>query len=130
MRIMFACTSDHASVEQSGKLNVSGIFDRINATGFPTQVPKLCLVFRLLFDYDDNDKENSLEFSLEDADGQKLMEASAQIKHDRVLPGAFATANQIFEMNNMIIAHEGRYKFVFIADGERAFEVPFDVARA
>lgn len=128
MKVMFACVADHAWVDPSGKLNVSGIFDRIASAGFPVQHPKMFLVFRLMMEYEDNDKPHKISFDLTDEDGQSMFNATAEVQAEqRVLPGEFATTNQIVELNNLVITHRGRYQFVFSSDGEEAFRVPFRV---
>ena len=130
MKVMFACLCDHAAADSQGKLSVNGIFDRINAPGFPTRHGKMFLVFRLMFEYEDNDKAHSFTFSLVDADNRKYLEAEADLQHPRVLPGQFLTFNQIVELNDVVIAKPGRYTFVLEADGQEAFRVPFDAGKA
>lgn len=83
MKVMFACVADQAWVDQSGKLSVSGIFDRITASAFPAHHGKMFLVFRLMLEYEDNDKPHSITFSLTDADGQSMFRANADVKAEK-----------------------------------------------
>lgn len=130
MRLMFACLADHADVNQQGKLNISGIFDRINAAAFPTRQPRMFLVFRLMNDFDDNRKKHSLSIVLRDADHREAAKLQADIETPYVPPGAFASHNQIIQMNDVVFAQPGRYVFALTVDKEPEIEVPFDVAQA
>jgi hypothetical protein len=130
MKVLFACVCDYANADSSGKLSVNGIFDRIIASSLPAGVPRMNLVFRLAFEYEDNDKQNQISFALIDADGRPHLEAQGAIDHARVLPGAFLTLNHIVEFEQTVLAEAGRYTFVLKADGVEAFRVPFDVVLA
>ena len=127
MRVMFACLCDYASTDEHGKLSACGIFDRIAQRRFPARLARMFFVLRLAFDYDDNDKKNELVVELIDADGQPHSAQSYRIEHDRVLPGAFNTLNIVLELTDTTLAQPGRYIWVLKTDGEKSFEVPFDV---
>lgn len=129
MKVLFACICDHASAEQNGKLSVHGIFDRIHAKDFPARHPRMYLAYRLLFDYEDNDKQNRLDIALLDQDGRPLLDAKGELRHGKVAPGGFQTFNQIIEFNDLVLANPGRYTFVLKADGQEAFSVPFEVVK-
>lgn len=127
MKVLFACVCDHAIVDQIGKLSVSGIFDRIQAANFPARHQKMYLVSRLLFEHEDNNLQHRVSIALLDADNQALLQAEFQLEHSRILPGEFATMNQIIEMNDLVIMHAGRYKFVLSWSDVDRFEVPMAV---
>lgn len=128
MRLMFACLADHADVSQQGKLNIIGIFDRINALQFPAQQRSMFLVFRLMTDFDDNRKKHSLHIVLRDADHKEAAKIQAEMETAYVQPGAFASHNQIIQLNDVIFTKPGRYVFALTVDSEPEISVPFDVA--
>ena len=127
MKVMFGCVCDHASVDQGGKLNINGVFDRIGTSRFPATHPRMVLVFRLLLEYEDNDRPHELTCRLEDADGQELLKAEAAVEHPRVEPGDFRTLNQIVQMENIGFQKPGRYRFLFTLGRAAVYEVPFEV---
>lgn len=127
MKVLFACLADHAEASQSGKLNIMGVFDNIQARRFPAAHPQMFLVFRLLADFDDYSKPHRVTVKLIDQDGKVLAELQAQAGlSERVPPGQFVTLNQIIKLNNVIFPKAGRFDFVVTADGEET-RVPFEV---
>jgi len=127
MKVLFACVCDHATADASGKLAVTGIFDKIMSPMFPARHQKMFLVFRLCLEYEDNEKKNQLAINLYDADRRSLLTLEAEIEHQRNLPGDFTTLNQLIELNDLVLANPGRYTFVLKADGVVAAEVPLAV---
>ena len=46
MEVDLALLADAATIDGSGKLNILGIFDRLQTSAFPTRHPRLSLVLR------------------------------------------------------------------------------------
>lgn len=129
MKVMFACLADYASADQQGgKLNVMGVFDRINTTAFPARHQKMYLVLRLMFEYEDSGRPHTVEFALRDADHKVHLGAQGEIPAaPEVRPGDFTTINQIVELVDLVFTHPGRYHFAVIADGVEVVQIPFDM---
>jgi hypothetical protein len=125
MKIQFACLADQANVDTRGKLNITGVFDRISAPSFPVQQHTMFLVIRLLLEFSDNEKVNRIQVVLRDEDNKIYWRADGQIQHGDVSPGSFASANQILELRGIMFDVAGRYEFVLTADDEPPVVVPF-----
>jgi hypothetical protein len=104
--------ADEANVSQEGKLNLMGIFDRISASEFPVVHPKLVFAFRVEAEFADSGRSFPVAITMEDEDGQVLFDAEGQIGAPHVLPGEFATANQLFTMVGVQFPTPGLYRFV------------------
>lgn len=128
MKILFACLADHASADQFGnKLSVGGIFDHIVARQFPAMHMRMYLVFRLLLEHEDNEKQHNVTIALRDADHREYQRLEAQVQTGSVAPGDFLTLNQIIELNGVTFARPGRYHFGLTPDKEAEVRVPFSV---
>jgi hypothetical protein len=112
VRIPMAVLADEANVSQEGKLNLLGVFDRISAAEFPVVHPKLVFVFRVEADFGDSGRAFDVSVTLEDDDGNTLFDAEGQIVAPHVLPGEFATSNQLFALVGVQFPHPGMYRFV------------------
>lgn len=130
MRVMFACVADFADVNQQGKLNIQGVFDRINAPAFPARHSTMFLVFRLKAEFEDSQKPHKLKIVLHDADNRESLRMEGDMQTPYVPPGAFVSHNQIVRLNDIAFAAPGRYVFAVQVDDEGPFEVPFDVEQA
>lgn len=128
MKIQFACLADQANVDTRGKLNVTGVFDRILAPSFPVQQHSMFLVIRMQLEFSDNQKVNQIHVVLRDEDNKVYWRADGQVQHGDVLPGSFMSANQILELRGVVFDVAGRYEFVLTADDEPPVLVPFIVA--
>ena len=128
MKVMFACLADHAQADQQGKLNIMGVFDRIQAGRFPARHPQMFLVFRLLLDADDNAKPHRLTIVLRDADHREAAKFEADLAMHTIEAGEFVTINQMIRLADVTFIKPGRYVFAIRADQEEEVTVPFDVA--
>lgn len=127
MKVLFACLADYAKADRQGKLDITGVFDRIQTKGFPARVAQMFLVFRLLFEFDDHGKPHRAAMLLVDQDGKEHAKLKGEFGTiERVPPGRFAAVNQIFQINDIIFPKAGRFKFVIRADDEEV-DVPFEV---
>lgn len=124
-----AVLADEANVSQEGKLNLMGIFDRIGAAEFPVVHPRLVFAFRVEAEFADSGRAYPVAVSMEDADGQTLFDAEGQIVAPHVLPGEFATANQLFQMVGVQFPSPGLYRFVVRLGELEPHFTPFLVAQ-
>jgi hypothetical protein len=124
MKIALAAVADSANVDTNGKLNILGAFDTIRARKFPCRHPSLVLAFRVLGEYEDQQKSHRLTVTLLDADSKVLFQAEAEIKVGEVPPGQFGHNNQILTFRDAIFPKPGRYRFRLAAEGSPD---PFDV---
>jgi hypothetical protein len=127
MRVVFACLADHADVSQSGKLNISGIFDRIRTSAFPARQATMFFVIRLMAGFEDNHTKHSMTIVLRDADHNESAKLTAEMETPYVPPGGFVGHNQIIRLNDVVFAAAGRYTFAVKVDSEPEIEIPFEV---
>ena len=123
-----AVLADEANVSQEGKLNLMGIFDRIGAAEFPVVHPRLVFVFRVEAEFADSGRSFPVAVTMEDDEGNTLFDAEGQIVAPHVLPGEFATANQLFSMVGVQFPSPGRYRFVVRLGDLEPHATPFLVA--
>lgn len=75
MEIKTAVLADAANVSAEGKLNITGIFDRLSGSAFPLLHPNMVLVIRVEY-HRSEVGEHKLALNIADADGAKIAEAS------------------------------------------------------
>ena len=125
MEIDLALLADAATVDSSGKLNILGIFDRISATGFPTQHPHVSLVLRFAASLTEAGA-HKVEIVLSDPDGEEVVRLDGEIQ---VAPGPPAAGGrvrvpQVVNMDRLVFPRPGQYAFDVSVDGENQVSVP------
>jgi hypothetical protein len=127
MQVKLAVLADYANVSSEGKLNILGIFDRVNVTDLPAAHPQMHLILRLQAHPAERDRPHKVEIRLHDPDGQTVFELAGDIV-PRGIPGETIASNQILTINNLAIAKVGEYTFVVFIDNDLKAEVPLSVA--
>ncbi|MBI4691472.1 MAG: hypothetical protein HY754_14570 [Nitrospirae bacterium] len=127
VQVALALLADCANISREGKLNIMGIFDRINASNVPATHPQLQLVMTLEADRGDADKEHKIEIELIDADGTKLFSIGGDLKFGSPLPGEQIRINHIIQLNNLNFNHFGNYDFKIRINNEVRKSVPLSV---
>jgi hypothetical protein len=126
MQVKLAVLADYANVSSEGKLNILGIFDRVNVTDLPAAHPQMHLILRLQAHPAERDRPHKVEIRLHDPDGQTVFELAGDIV-PRGIPGETIASNQILTINNLAIAKVGEYTFVVFIDNDLKAEVPLSV---
>ena len=130
MRIPMAFLADEANISQEGKLNVLGIFDRIQSAEFPVVHPRMVFAFRVQAEFADGGRSFPVVVRLlDDADGV-MFEAAGEINPPIVPPGEFSTANQVFTLVGLTFPLPGMYRFIVRIQGLEAHETHFAVTAA
>jgi len=124
MKIPMAVLADEANVSQEGKLNVLGVFDRIQATAVPVMHPRMVFAFRVQTEHADSGRTFPVQVRLADAEGQVLFEAVGEITGAPIAPGDLATLNQVFSLVGVEFPREGLHRFT-VAIGAEQREVEF-----
>lgn len=126
MRVKLALLADYANVTAEGKLNILGVFDRINVSALPAVHPQMHLVLRFEAHPMERDRVHNVEIRLHDPDGRTVFE----VKGD-VVPhgdGGHATAsNQILTLNNLQLTKSGGYNFAVFVNDDLKSELPLGV---
>jgi hypothetical protein len=126
MLVKLAVLADYANVTGDGKLNILGIFDRMNVASLPAVHPQMNLVLRLEAHPAEHDRPHPVEIRLQDPDGQVIFEVRGEIvPHGD--PGQAVSTNQILTLNNLQLNRTGGYMFVVLVNNDLKAEVPLTV---
>lgn len=118
MNVSLALVADYANISQEGKLNILGIFDRINAQSVPAVHPQMQLIMALEADRAEAEREHKIEIQLIDADGNKLFAIEGHMKFDTPSPGERIRLNHITQLNNLQFNRFGAYEFKILINSE------------
>ena len=124
MQVKLAVLADYANVTAEGKLNILGIFDRINVSGLPAVHPQMQFVMRLEAHPAEKDRVHSIEVRLHDPDGETVFELKGEMVPRGGAPGQTIAANQIITINNLSLSKTGEHSFVVFVDNDLKTEVP------
>lgn len=127
VKVDLALLADYANISREGKLNILGIFDRINAQSVPAIHPQMQLVMILEADRGDADKEHKVEIELIDADGKKLFAISGDLRFGTPPPGEQIRINHVIQLNNLQFDRFGSYEFKILVNNEVRKSVPLSV---
>jgi len=128
MQVKLALIADYANVTADGKLNILGIFDRIDAVGMPAVQPQMHLVLRLEARPAERDRAHKIEIRLHDPDGQTVFEVTGDLTPQGEPGGSHTiSTNQILTLNNLQLNKTGGYNFVIFIDNDLKSEVPLGV---
>lgn len=126
MRINLAVLADYANVTGDGKLNILGIFDRINLMQIPAVHPQMHLVLRLDAHSAEQNRSHPVEIRLQDPEGVVIFEVKGEIV-PRGEAGMPVSTNQILTLNNLQLEKIGDYVFVVLINHDVKAEVPLAV---
>jgi hypothetical protein len=124
VKVSLALLADCANISREGKLNILGIFDRINAKSLPAIHPQMQLVMTLEADRGDADKGHKLGIELIDADGAKLLSMNGDLKFGQPPPGEQVRINHIIQLNNIRFEHFGSFEFKILINDEVRKSIP------
>ncbi|OGW38417.1 MAG: hypothetical protein A2Y97_07855 [Nitrospirae bacterium RBG_13_39_12] len=127
VQITLALLADCANVSREGKLNITGIFDRISAQSLPATHPQMQLVMTLEADRGDANKEHKLAIELINADGVKKLSMAGDLKFGSPPPGEQVRINHIIQLNNIKFEDFGVYEFKILMNNEVRKSVPLHV---
>jgi len=126
MHVKLALLADYANVTSEGKLNILGIFDRINVSELPAVHPQMHLILRLEAHPAERDRVHNVEIRLHDPDGGTVFEVKGDlVPHGRT--GETIATNQILTLNNLQLTTPGGYTFVVFVDNDLKSELQLGV---
>jgi hypothetical protein len=126
MQVTLGVLADYANVTGDGKLNILGIFDRINLMQLPALHPQMHLVLRLEAHPAELDRAHGVEIRLHDPEGTTIFEVKGEIV-PRGDAGRAVSTNQILTLNNLQLEKVGDYTFVVQINNDVKTEIPLAV---
>lgn len=126
MQVKLAVLADYANVTGEGKLNILGIFDRINLMQVPSIHPQMHLVLRLEAHASERERSHNIEIRLQDPEGTTIFEVNGDIVPRGEGAQPIAT-NQILTLNNLQLEKIGAYNFVIFINNDLKSELPLHV---
>ena len=131
MEVDLALLCDAATVDASGKLNILGVFDRLNVSRLPARHPRMSLVLRFRGDVSEVG-EHTLAIALKDPEGGELFSADGKLNigGGRGSAGEGIRVPQVLNFDGLVFESEGRYVFDVRVDGTHHVAVPLRVLAA
>jgi hypothetical protein len=126
MQVKLALLADYANITAEGKLNILGIFDRINVEEVPAVHPQMHFVLRLEAHPAERNRVHNVEIRLHDPDGTTVFEVKGDVVPQGQVGQTLAT-NQILTLNNLQLQKSGGYTFVVFVNNDLKSEVPLGV---
>jgi hypothetical protein len=127
MIVKLALLADYANITAEGKLNILGIFDRIQVSTLPAMHPFMQFIVRFEAHPAERDRAHKLEIRLHDPNGQTVFDIGGEIVTHGGLPGEAISTNQIIGINNLQLTKAGEYTFIVFLDNDLKAEVPLVV---
>lgn len=120
MELDYKALCDYASLSIDGKINILGIFQELNPSGFPCVVPNVFIVVSFKASPAEYEMEKSVKLVLVDPDGKQLLAAQGEtIKIPRPRsPGSESRVNQIFGLQGIVVGRHGPYSFEILVDND------------
>lgn len=124
MHLILALACDEARQQPDGKLDIRGVFNELNAPGFPAAQERMTVVFVMEWE---RDVSGSVPFraDLVDESGQKMLSIQG---HTEVRPTAEhqapAKTQLIMPLERVIFPHPGRYHFELSTRGQKVVGIP------
>jgi hypothetical protein len=123
MKLTLFLTADYANVTGDGKLNVMGIFNRINSYTFPARHSTMHLIAKLEAELGEYDKQRGFTIILMDEDGHPIMDISGQLQTPKGELGKKPEVNIILELKDIVFPKPGPYQFVILIDKDHKGEL-------
>ena len=124
MNLILALACDRASLRPDGKLDIEGVFNELNAPGFPAAQDRMTVVFVIEWP---RDVHGSVPFraDLVDEGGQKMLTIQGHTEvHAARDDRAPATTKVVMPLERVIFPHAGRYRFALTARGQTVEGIP------
>jgi len=126
MEPTFAVVADAASRDETGKLNILGIFDQVYSDKFPLLYPQLFLAVRFSANPSEFGRRKEIEIQFVDPDGRVLGGGKAKGEVPKPEGGTRANVEILLRMGNVPFEKPGPYHFSVLVAGEEKARIPID----
>jgi hypothetical protein len=118
MKLILALTCDGARERPDGKLDIQGIFNELNAPGFPAMQERMTAVFIVEWS-DEEAGEQPLRADLVDEKGQRVLTIQGHTQVSARGPDrAPAQTRLVMPLQRVVFPQPGRYTFELVAAGD------------
>ena len=119
MELLLALACDQADVRPDGKLDIQGVFNELQAPGFPAAQEHMTVVFVMEWPESATGRVQ-LRADLVDDDDQKVLSIQGHTDvRPRTSGRAPAQTRLIMPLDQVVFPHPGRYTFRLNADDHR-----------
>ena len=128
MEVDLALLADAATIDGSGKLNILGIFDRLNTSSFPARHGRMALVLRFMAGLDETG-QHEVEITLRDPEGQEVVRINGemQLGPGGVAGGGGIRVPHVLNVEGLVFPRPGLYGFDVVVDGTHHVTMPLTV---
>lgn len=127
MKVQLFLAADYANMTREGKLNVMGIFTRINAPEFPARHPSLYLVMNLVAELGEFDQVRDIKIVLFDEDGKEQLSVVGKADFSSSNAPSAPEVSAALELRDIVFPKPGRYVFVLIVDKDHKASLSIQV---
>jgi len=120
MELKIAALADSANLSEDGKLNMLGVFDRVVCRNFPTVLPDMVVVVRLVLEYTDGMKRHQLTVRLLDEDGNLIAQFEDEFDIAKLEPGDSSSLSQLMILRQIQVQASQNLRFEILLDGQRS----------
>jgi hypothetical protein len=129
MKVEIFTLCDAATTDASGKLNILGSFDRLNAKQAPVTHPQCALAIKLRFERLEEGTK-SIRVGFVDADGGEVMPTLNAATQVQFGPNdSSATASLVLVIQQLKLPKFGEYSIDLAVDGDQKASIPLVVAK-
>lgn len=129
MEVPLLVLADAANVASTGKLNILGIFNRIQWRSYPFVLPMCSLVFRLVGGPAERGTTKQLKVLFMDADGGRLLELESELSIPDEANRLVFTTDSILSIANLVIPKPGTYSFEITVNGESKARITLEAVQ-
>jgi hypothetical protein len=129
MEVDLALLADAATIDATGKLNILGVFDRLQGRGFPLQHGRVTLILRFTAGIQEAGAHEA-EIRMLSPDGGELLRLNGEMKLDPgpVTAGGMIRVPHVINLDGLVFPEAGRYSFEIRVDGKHHVSIPLTVS--
>ena len=128
MEVDLALIADAAPIDNSGKLSILGIFDRIGTSSVPARHPRMVLVLRFIAALNETGKHR-IWITLRDPDGKEVVgvDGEMQLGPGPAGDGGGIRVPHVLHLDGLVFPVPGQYAFDVRVDGQHHASLPLTV---
>ena len=128
MEVDLALIADAATIDNSGKLSILGIFDRIGTSSFPARHPRMVLVLRFIAALNETGKHR-IWITLRDPTGKEVVgvDGEMQLGPGPAGDGGGIRVPHVLHLDGLVFPVPGQYAFDVRVDGQHHVSLPLTV---